>query len=452
MPLNSRQFETFQRIVAIPSPFTQIDPVGDETELQETIWGMLEDPSVRLSKQVINEGQNRFNIIAQKGATIEEAKYVVMVYVHTDTIKKKFQWKDMIDYKLVRDGDLLRGIGAYDMKAGVMLLIDLLQTVELPEGVTLVGAFCCGEERDSDGIRKLMEWPHIHRVNVVHSPEIGAMGNDPRDDSIMLEKDYPKDIIVGRPGNVKSNLVVTVQDSHAYKTDVPDAVDAWRHLANHLKQQLSDRTVSKTLEHPDFGKEFLRFRHANTAEAGEFESVATEMRSRLAIRIHPPTSIESIRVWQQNALDLLVRSEHWSDYGIDAQFTEAGMSYNPYIIRTDSPDVLAVANAVEEHYGAYRFSVSQAIADGAFGHFEMNRRRGIVEPRDFNQYAVGQVRPHDQPVPEHYVPWLDIGPLGQGAHKKSERVYEESLVKLIEFYRQYLIDYLLRYLNKKEGA
>jgi len=396
---------------------------------------------------VIEEGSERYNIIAQKGAPIEQAEYVVMIYVHTDTIKKKPQWKDAIDYKLKRDGDFLRGIGVYDMKAGAMMLTDLFQTIELPEGVTLVGAYCCGEERDSDGINKLMEWPYIKHVNIVLSPEIGSVGNDPDDDLIMLEKDHPKDIIVGRPGNVKSNLIVTAGDSHAYKTDASDAVDAWRELSNHMKSCLEQRHQQSDI-HPDFGKEFLRFRSVGTTGKGEFESVATEMRSRLALRITPPTNINEIRTWQQEALEDLLESREWSKYGLDAQFTRAGMSYNPYIVRTDSKDVKEVAKAVENQYGDYKFTAGQAVADGALGHWHMNKKRDI-NPKLSNQYSIDQLRTPDDPVPDKYVPWLDIGPLGQGAHKKTERVYEESLVKLIAFYNYYLTQHLQQYLAQK---
>lgn len=436
--LNSRQYETLERIVGIPSPFTQEDPVGDETELQDAIHHMLDDPSVRLTKQNIDADSKRYNIIAQKGAPLEDAKYVVMVYVHTDTIKKKSEWGDAIDYKLVRDGDVLRGIGAYDMKAGAAMLIDLLQTVDMPEGVTLVGAFCCGEERDSDGIQTLMEWPGIGKVNVVLSPEIGTNPN---------ESDNPKDIIVGRPGNVKSNIIVTAQDSHAYKEEAANAFDAWVELYMSLRSELYSRINGEVCSHPDFGNEKMQPRDSETEKGGEFESIVAANRAKFAVRIVPPTKIDDIREFQQHVLDELKADGNWDDYGIDAQFTKLGTSYNPYMVRTDSAHVQSVAAAAEEFYGASRLSPGLAVADGAYGHEYMNRKRGMDKWSDFNQFSLADKRTPDQPVPEEYVPWLDIGPLGDGAHKKTERVNEASLVKLIEFYEFYLTDYLPRYLG-----
>jgi len=440
------QFETLRRLVAIPSAYSQKEPIGDEVVIQNAIWEMLQETGTLPSKQFLKDGK-RFNIIAKKGAPIERAKYVVMVYVHTDTIKKKEAWHGVTDYKLVRAGEFLHGIGVYDMKAGVMMLIDLLQTVNVPEGITLVGAFCAGEERDSDGIEKLMEWPDIHRVNIVLSPEIGTLGNDVAGN--MIEQDNPKDIIVARPGNVKSLLTITAGDSHAFNTSQPDANEALRTAHNHLFAEFAKRGASGLQRnHVDLGIERLRERHIQTLDddEGEFESVATGAQSKLTARIVPPSTIEEVRRWQQQALSSLMHTESWPDFGLQAEFTQFGMSYNPYVIRTDAPAIQPVIGAVNQCYGGYRFSAGKAVADGCYGHKNMNALRGINDPSSYTQYSIGGPRPPDQPVPVSYVPWLDIGPLGQGAHKKTERVYEESLVQLIAFYRTYLTRHLPEFL------
>lgn len=448
--LNARQFQTLSDLVSIPSAYSQMKPVCDEVELQESIWSMLQDPSIRLSRQQM-EDEGRFNIIAQKGCPIEQSRYVVMVYVHTDTIKKKKVWKESIDYELVRDNEFLRGVGVYDMKAGVMTLIDTLQTVDLPEGITLVGAFCVGEERDSDGVEKLMEWPHIDRVCIVLSPEIGSMGNDPNGE--MRERDAPKDIIVGRPGNVKSILTVTASESHAYAVDQPDANEALRTALNHLFAGFARRGGSDLRSHPDFGKERMRERHVQTLDSddGEFESVATGAIAKLAMRIVPPTTIGEIRAWQQRSLGDLMQAGRWAECRLGGEFSKFGMSYDPYVIRTDSLHAQAVFEAAAQHYGSYTLSPGQAVADGAYAHWYMNRKRGIEEPSNFTQFSIRDVRSPDQRCLENYVPWIDIGPLGQGAHKRTERVYEASLVKLIGFYHHYLTCALPENLGRRDA-
>jgi len=435
--LSAEHFETLGRLVSTPSAYTQVDPKGDEVALQERIWEMLSQCDCRVSRQEMDDGL-RFNIIAQKGAPIDEAEFVVLLYGHVDTIKKKPTWDSA--YELSRRGEMLHGIGVYDMKAGLLVMIDAMRNVQVPPGMTVVSAFCVGEERDSDGVRKLMEWPNIQNIDLVLSPEIGAMGNDPQ--GVMLESDHPKDVIVGRPGNVKSVLSVTTPDDHGYKVNVPDANDAWRELLNHLNFHFNRRCSGSVRTHPDFGREFVRTRHMETRESGggEFESVATHAYSRLAVRIAPPTTIEEIRRWQQQTLEELMRAERW------AEFTESGTSYNPYVVRTDSPKARAVFRAVEEYYGGVRFSPGQAVADGAYGHHAMNRH--IAAP---TQYSIAQrtLRGAGElpPLPAEYVPWLDIGPLGQGAHKRTERVYEASLVRLLEFYRTLLGGRLLDHLR-----
>lgn len=445
--IDQDQFEILRRLVAIPSPYSQQEPVSDEVQVQKAICEMLKDAGLDPAKQFLKD-QKRFNVIAQKGTPIERAKYVVMIYVHTDTIKKKESWGDSADYRLVRDKEFLRGIGVYDMKAGVMLLTHLLQTVDIPDGIALVGAYCVGEERDSDGIATLMEWPHIHRVNIVLSPEIGSLGNDAQEN--MIERDHPKDIIVARPGNVKSLLAITANDSHAFNTEQPDANEALRTALNHLFQEFAKRGMGGPRVHIDLGTERLRERHIQTltGDGGEFESVATDAQAKITARIVPPTTISNIRQFQQQALESLMRTGNWSDFGLKAEFTSFGMSYNPYVIRTDAPVVQPVLKAATQCYGGYRFSAGKAVADGSYGHSEMNKLRGLNHA-SCTQFTIGEPRPPDQPVPPSYVPWLDIGPLGQGAHKKTERVYEESLVKLIEFYRAYLTRHLPEHLGSR---
>lgn len=446
--LNRDQFDTLSRLVAIPSAYSQQEPVCDEVNIQNSIWDMLQDTNMLTSKQHLDDFR-RFNIIAQKGVAIEHAKYVVMIYVHTDTIKKKKTWGGITDYNLVRNGQFLSGIGIYDMKAGVMLLTDLLRTIDIPEGITLVGAYCVGEERDSDGIEKLMEWPHIHRVNIVLSPEIGSLGNDTEGN--ILERDNPKDIIVARPGNVKSCLTITAKDSHAYNIEQPDANEALRTALNHLFSEFAKRGPDGLRSHADLGIERLRERHIETldADGGEFESVATGALAKITARIVVPSSVEGIRNWQQETLNSLILSGRWHEVGLGGEFTQFGMSYDPYIVRTDAPDIQPVIKAAEQCYGGSRFSAGKSVADGAYGHKKMNEMHGISDPAFFTPNSIEDLYPPDKPVPSGYVPWLDIGPLGEGAHKKTERVYEESLVRLIEFYREYLTRYLPAYLESR---
>jgi|GEM_PF-3832960 len=437
--LSSEHFETLSRLVAVPSPYTQVEPAGDEVELQELILELLSECDCRISRQEIGDSR-RFNIIAQKGAPIEESKFSVLLYGHSDTIKKKPQWDSK--YELSRNGKTLHGVGVYDMKAGLLVMIDAMRNVQVPPGTTVVAAFCVGEERDSDGIKKLMEWPHIKKIDLVLSPEIGTMGNDSQ--GVMVESDYPKDIIVGRPGNVKSALSVTTPDSHGYDVNVADANDAWRQLLNHLNTQFNLRCSGSVCTHPNLGNEFIRTRYMETRESagGEFESVATRAFSKLAVRIVPPTTIDEIRTWQQQALEQLMLAENWAEQRISAEFTRFGTSYDPYVIRTDSPKAQAVLRAVEEFYGGVRLSPGKAVADGAYGHREMNRHIAVPTQYSIEKFAQrGAVE--IPPLPPEYVPWLDIGPLGEGAHKRTERVYEESVVRLIECYRMMLRGRLL---------
>ena len=414
--------------------------MGNEAAIQQLLWEMLQGHDLRLSQQQVGEQKDgRFNIIAQKGAPIEEAEHVVMVYVHTDTIKKKPEWSGKADYTLSRAGANLHGVGSYDMKAGVMLLTDILQTVDIPPGLTLVGAYCVGEERDSDGMKALMEWPHIRKVHLVLSPEIGTVWDEEKGN---IESDSPKDIVVGRPGNVKSSIVTTAGGGHAFRINEPNTKKAMRTWLNHLEEALWKREKGEIRRHPDFVREHLNERDEPRGDkpGAEFESVPSRTAEVFSIRTVPPTNVEEIRAWQQQSLDRLMEGEHWGDQGLHGELNRYGTSYNPYIALTNSPDVQAVHAAVAKHYGEARFSVGQAVADGCWGHEKMNTHLGSPSQPRLSETIE---------CPDGYVPWLDIGPLGNDAHHSRERVSEESLRKLIDFYRLFLTQYLPDHLGSR---
>lgn len=442
LQLNDPQYETLERLVGCPSPYSQVDPISDENRIQEMIQGMIQG-HCRCSRQEVSNmscpQEPRFNIIAEKGAEIQNARFVVMIYVHVDTIKQKPHWKN--DYQLRREGEFLKGIGSYDMKSGVMLLVDLLRTVKVPKNITLVGAFCVGEERDSDGISTLMQWPYIKSVNLVLSPEIGSMGNYQHSGQ-MLESDNPKDVIVGRPGSAKINLLITTGDSHIYNVQAPNAIDLTRSFVNRLIKEFEQRSNGGLRMHGNFGLEDITPRSQKSLEDGEFASVPAGQNTRFEVRIVPPTTVEEIRRWFQEVLETVMMEEHWTQRRIGAQLTTFGMFYEPYIIRTDSPHARFVFDAVKKHYGAVRLSPGQAVSDGSFGHFHLNQH---LRDASITQQTITQI-PAD-PCPLTYCPWIEIGPLGQGAHKDTERVYEASLVMLIDFYRSFITKYLPEYVS-----
>ncbi len=396
MPLHERQRQILSDLVSEPSFYSRVEPVGNECAIQERIEELLKKTGCLLERQQVDD--DRWNLIAQKGSPIDEAELVILLYCHTDTIMGENDWHNTYDLQC-SDGKM-GGVGVYDMKAGVMAIIDLLRETEFPKGMTVVGAFCVGEEQESDGAITLLQWPKLSRVDLVLSPEIATIAD-------RQENDHPKDVVIGRRGTVKTWCNVGVESAHAYKTQLPDANDAFIELRNNLWSRFRPR------RHEFLGDECLKLRWMSTLGGGEHAQTAARVRAKFAHYIVLPTTIKEMCDWQAACLNDIMTERRWVEQKISAQITRGRLtSYPPYLIDRDVPLARGVLEGVGDFYGGYNPVAGGSSADGC-----------II-------------------YPEFHMPWFDIGPKGGLEHSGNEYVSEESLVRLIDCYRQLLIEKL----------
>ncbi|MBU2213790.1 M20/M25/M40 family metallo-hydrolase, partial [Patescibacteria group bacterium] len=190
--LEPRQLETLDKLVSIPSPS------GQEQEIlrfiEERLSGVGE---CRITKQRVDE--ERWNLIVQKGA---QEGFTIMLYAHVDSVLRRSSWENDYRFDISADRQRARGVKVYDMGAGVMILMEIMQTVNVPDGIRVVSVFGVGEEAKSEGASELMKWEGMKHVDLILSPEIATLDRE--------ERDNPKDVVIARCGILKTWMHINV--------------------------------------------------------------------------------------------------------------------------------------------------------------------------------------------------------------------------------------------------
>jgi acetylornithine deacetylase len=130
-----------QRLINIYSPS------GKEEEILEYLAGYLKGRNLPVLRQKVDD--NRYNLVV-----VPPGRDIQLAFVgHLDTVTAY----DLDHYEYVQEGDLVRGLGAADMKSGCSAMVEaFLATWEhaharLPVALALV----VGEEEEGDGAREL---------------------------------------------------------------------------------------------------------------------------------------------------------------------------------------------------------------------------------------------------------------------------------------------------------
>ena len=108
---------------------------------------------------------NRSNLVLNKGKSIKS----ILLYSHLDTVGVTQGWNTN-PLKLITVGDKAYGLGAWDMKAGMVANILAFQNFK-PKNFTLKMAFCVDEENISKGGHALIKHHFMKDVSCVMSPE-----------------------------------------------------------------------------------------------------------------------------------------------------------------------------------------------------------------------------------------------------------------------------------------
>ncbi len=146
-----------QKLISIPSEYPH------EQKMGEYIVSLLKNSGYKVEKQYIDS--ERFNVMAEKGT----GKTSILLYAHLDTVGVVEGWKTD-PLKLTIIGDKAFGLGAWDMKAGLLANISAFQRCN-PKNIKLKIVFCADEEYISLGGHALIKSPFVEDVACVISTE-----------------------------------------------------------------------------------------------------------------------------------------------------------------------------------------------------------------------------------------------------------------------------------------
>jgi acetylornithine deacetylase/succinyl-diaminopimelate desuccinylase-like protein len=378
---------------------------GKEGEIMEYLGSRFDQcPDCRVVRQPV--GPNEYNLIVKKGT----GAFNVLLLAHVDMVEPSSSYQD--PFTMISDHGVgtKKGAAIYDMKSGVMTVADYLERGTVPDGVTVIGAFVGDEERNSRHAKVLRQSDIVRDVDLILSPEIATLQRQ--------ERDYPKDVVIGRRGNLKSQMTISVSRRvHGAVPGNPNAIAASREGRNHLM----DKFAAEKLHHPHF--DAPGYDGEELEEIGEYSPIPSWLERPRAAQCNflqylvAGNSVEQALEWQRDCVRRLAGTQEWARKGIECVIDRMPerTSYDPYF--TDPKDPLLtrlVLPAVDEVYGAHALQTGRSTADTCL----------------FDGFTIAE-----------------IGPVGGNAHDR-EWVSEESLARTLAFYHHLLTNRLREYLQQ----
>ncbi len=256
-----------------------------------------------------------------------KARHHVLVPAHIDTVEPSTS----LMRKLTRDGknlDRLKGIGVWDMQAGVYNSIALAAEVVIPQDLCVHFVFPPDEERHSRGARGLEKrWSYREKIMTVLSQEIGPLSVKPSED------DMRPRVVLGRPGRQKFEIEITLdqgkQGHFADSANRHNAKDIADELSIELRKRFATRE-SKKKKHPLLGPPIW--------ESGE----GSAMRSRMdrwpdhatfdfSVHARPGVTYQEQLTELRADLESIRVQKGWDEVvAIDLRPYSGGVSYEPF--------------------------------------------------------------------------------------------------------------------------
>ena len=254
-----------EKIVSLLKKLVSINSIyPNEKELANYLFNLFKSKNYKVSKQ--NVEKDRYNIIVEKG----KGKKTIGLYAHLDTVDTTNLYWNSNPFNLKIDGDKAFGLGAFDMKGG--MVANILSFLEYePKNIVLRLFFVVDEENISKGGFKLINSRFINNIYCVISTEPSfKYGN--------------QGIVTGRPGRTVYELFIkTIPVHYALYEEKKDLVYFLGLFINELKK------FNKIL---DEKKQFLFIKDIKTKVSGM--STIYEINIEIDSCILPPESGQSI--------------------------------------------------------------------------------------------------------------------------------------------------------------
>mgnify|MGYP003730081787 CR=1 FL=1 len=360
-----------EKIIYLLKKLVSINSIyPNEQELGDYLFNFFKNKNYKISKQKVEK--NRYNLIVEKG----KGKKVIGLYAHLDTVNTtKLNWQSN-PFKLKIDGDKAFGLGAFDMKGG--MVANILSFLEYnPKNIKIKLFFVVDEENISKGGFKLLKSSSFKNIVCIVSTEPAfKYGN--------------QGIVIGRPGRTVFELLIKTQPIHyALYDEKKDIIYFFNLFINQLKK------FNKNINQK---KQFLFIKNIETKIAGM--STISELKAEIDSCIIHPEDNQSIL----NKLNLVLNQ-------INTQFN---FSYEIRIKKRATPYLNGYELKKNNKYLKIMIKVVKNVTNKTpIPYF----RSSIADENIFGY---------------HKVPVLSVGPIGDNAHAANEWVSLKSILTLKE--------------------
>src|SRR5579884_2850816 len=382
-------------IVAINSAFPGDSPAPDRPG-ERALGGFLADflraEGFRVERQEVRDG--RANVLAEEGSD----GHTLLLTGHMDTGPRVAGWTKTGPWTPLVQGDRLYGLGACDMKGG---LVAILQAVRgfAPDGYTLKVAFVVDEENVSEGAYVLGESGWLGDVEAVLVPE-GPQPREPGEDYAA----HPNVLTLGRRGRIDIDVTLIGRPGHAAHPE--RGVSALRRGAV-LALALGLLAPEKHTQLKRGGATIRRF----VSEAAGL-SIPEVAQLRIDRHLVPPETPASAQLQVEELIERLYQEgalERATDMPIEVAVPARHPPYLlPYVTSPEEPVVRLVEAVVRERFGDARHDYGMSVAD-----------------ENYYGAALG-------------LPVVVLGPVGDNAHAADEWVSLSSVEELADVYRTVL--------------
>lgn len=394
---------------------------GNEEAISDFIETELNRAGFTVEKQEVHRdirGNAHYNLLAEKG----DGDHSLLFYGHMDTVTAR-PWlseaealspKRMTKELLGKEREVMVGLGACDMKAGLAVMISAFKEFT-PPGFKLKLAFGVDEEYYSLGANILAASSFMDDVRGIVVPEIDDGPN---------ASFGPRTITLGRLGRCEYIIHVPGTGGHGAEAKHTDHVNAASECAKIVARIEEMATLHgdsfcfvPTCHSDERLKQHIEGSlYVNRLEAGDGTiSIPADGKVSISYTFTPSSSIDKGQKLFENLIDRMYRKNELKKTRISGTFVPVSVKLK----ERPTPPSTAFYTPV----------------DHRFTHFIQKTMEKTLGFKCFNMgYSVADENVFSRTRPE--IPVLDIGPIGSNYHRADEWVDIASIYDLEHLYQQ----------------
>ncbi|MBN1969060.1 MAG: M20/M25/M40 family metallo-hydrolase [Candidatus Delongbacteria bacterium] len=394
---------------------------GNETEICNFLESKLNLYGFRVTRQYVHtdkRGKEYFNLLAEKG----KGSKSILFYAHTDTVTAN-PWKDektaltpKFDKMEVYGEltDILIGLGANDMKAGIAIICEAVKDLD-PDDYKIKVAFGVDEEFYSLGSNTLVNSDFMNDVMAIVVPEIGDGPNRFCGVSTLG---------IGRLGRCELKINIHGTGGHGAISYDPDFINA-AHEASKLAIEIENLRLNyrdnfKFYENvvPDLDAvdNLNGSFYISRIDAGDGTlSIPSKAEMILDFTLTPNRTIEESKKMIEDLINKLYGDGTLRKVYIGGEFKKITVEYRDrptpyseaYLTGEKNCFTAYLRDIIDNHFGFYNYNMGYSVADEN------------VFKKNFPQ-----------------IPVIVSGPIGWNSHKENEWVSIKSVEELVILYRE----------------